>query len=149
MTHAKTNWLIILVVCLFCGCSYVPPSTSKSDWYATIENHSGKSLLVLNANEWMPLFGADGFGGNRRVMLYFSDLEGDGPVFQNPVFGEFSAPKLASRHLGTIAVNDKKGEVEINLQQIISKPGDPVKTESCPANGVYPLKRWKDSAPPR
>jgi hypothetical protein len=139
----------ILTATLFCGCAYVPPSNDKAQWYATLEDVSGKRVLQINSNECVPLLGSEGFGGSRRVMLYFADIDGDGPVYQNPKFGKNSTPRLKSDCLGTINVDIKEQKVIIDLQQIISNPGEPLKTEPCPANGTYPLKHWKDRLSPR
>ena len=137
------------MVILLWGCAYIPPSNDKAQWYATLDNVSDKTVLNIDANERVPLVGPDGPGGSRRVSLYFADLNDAGPVYSNPVFGKSSAPELKVRCLGTITVDTKSKKVIINLQQIISKPSEPLKTEPCPANGTYPLKHWKDTLSPR
>jgi hypothetical protein len=119
------------------GCAYVPPSNDKAKWYATIQDNAAKTELSINANEWIPLFGADGFGGNRRVMLYFAELDGVGPIYRDPVFGTFSAPELKTRCQGIITIDLSTKNVKIDLQQNVSKTNDVSKAEPNPANGTY------------
>jgi hypothetical protein len=128
--------LISLFLVWICGCAYIPPSKDQSQWYATLESNSGKTELLINSNEWEPLVGADGFGGHRRVMLYFAELDGSGPVYQNPVFGEFSAPKEKKPYSGSITIDADHKKAIIDLQ-------------TCPANGTYPLREWNDRLYPR
>ena len=127
---------ILILAVWVCGCAYIPPSKDKAQWYATLESSSGGTTLQINSNEWEPLLGADGFGGHRRVMLYFAELDGAGPVYQNPVFGENSAPEAKKRYSGSITVDAEHKKVIIDLQ-------------ACPENGMYPLRHWKDRFSPR
>jgi hypothetical protein len=131
------------------GCTYSPPSDDKSKWFATEEVISGRISLDINSYEREPFIGPAGFGGFRRVMLYFAELNGDGPVYKNPIFGRCDAPKLRSRHWGTISVDTAKKEVVIDLREVISTPDEPLKTKLSAANGTYPLKQWTDRLYPR
>jgi hypothetical protein len=134
--HRMRIVIAALVAVWICGCAYIPPSKDKAQWYATLDSSSGRATLDINSNEWLPLFGADGFGGHRRVMLYFADLDGTGPVYENPVFGESSAPEAKKRYSGSITVDAEHKKVIVDLQE-------------CPANGTYPLRHWKDRLTPR
>jgi hypothetical protein len=144
--------MAMLSLVLFLGCAYVPPSQDKTQWYATLDKvhwnsadgkpASDKICLQINSPYWEPLLGPDGFGGKREMPLYFSYLEGIGPEYRDPEFGTASSPSLKSRHLGTIMVDKQNKRVIIDLQRVVSKPGEPQRTEPSPANGTYPLKRW-------
>ena len=141
----------VFVIIVACGCAYVPPSNDKAQWYATIESESDK--LDINANEWVPLFNSEGLlGGTRRVRLYSADLIGPGPIYENPVLVDYNSPQWweSKPHLlGTITVDTKAKNVVVDLQQITSKAGEPVRTEPSPANGTFPFKKWKDRLTPR
>ncbi len=39
-------------------------------------------------------------------------------------------------------IDKKNKKVIVDLQRIVSKPGEPEKLEPSPANGTYPIKRW-------
>jgi hypothetical protein len=134
------NLVLFGFLIVFCGCAYIPPSTNKSKWYATLETNSARTQLYINANEWVPLVGSEGFGGHRRVGLYFAELDGIGPVFRDPVFGKVSNPELKARCLGTINVDTAKKKVTIDLQQTVPNASDSSRTEPWSANGTYPLK---------
>lgn len=143
---------LILITILLAGCSYVPPSENKADWFATVENGGpgkltpverkvGTLCLKINVTEWVPLLGPDGLGGRRTGYRYWTILEGNGPVFRDPDLHQ--SDRLHSfNHRGTITIDEKGRKVIIDLQKIVSKPGEPERLEPSPANGSYPLTRW-------
>jgi len=150
--RAKCFFELVALVVFFTGCTYVPPSKSKADWFATVEASGpgklipvpeipGSLCLEICSTSWEPLLGVDGPGGRRTGYEYWSILEGDGPVFKNPVLHEngFSRPFV---NLGTITIDKKSRKVVIDLRRVVSKPDEPERTEPSPANGTYPLKRW-------
>jgi hypothetical protein len=135
------------------GCVYIPSSEDKSKWYAVLEDGgpgkyspvsqvSGTVCLKIMVKYWRPLITADGGpGGPTEGWLYWMNLTGDGPVYNDQAIHEDNGyPPLC--HLGTITIDKKNKKVIIDLQRIISKPGEPVKTEPSPANGTYPIKKW-------
>lgn len=73
--------------------------------------------------------------------MYWTNLVGVEPVYRDPEFNE-SDRLQQSRYRGTITVDKKHKKVTIDLQRIVSKPGEPEKLEPSPANGTYPIKRW-------
>jgi hypothetical protein len=138
--HNGVALALLSLILGVCSCAYVPPSTNKSKWYATLETNHAVTQLYLNSNEWVPLIGPDGFGGHRRVGLYFAELDGIGPVFRDPVFGKVSAPELKSRCLGTITVDMTKKAITVDLLQNTAKAGDSSRVEPSAVNGTYPLR---------
>ena len=144
---------VLILAALFCaGCAYVPPSTNKADWFATVEvsgpsklppvpEVAGSLCLEICSTSWVPLVGPDGFGGRRTGYEYWSILEGEGPVFKNPILSDRSHahPFVGS---GTITIDKKNEKVIIDLHRIVSNAGEAERTEPSPANGTYPLKRW-------
>jgi hypothetical protein len=148
---------ILVLICfglLFLGCAYVRPSKDKAQWYVVLENGgpgkfypvskiSGTVCLKIVAKSWDPIIGPDGFGGPREDVFYWMNLTGVGPIFRDPALDERNGhPPL--RHLGTITIDKKNSRVTIDLQRVISKPGEPLKTEPSPANGTYRIKRWEE-----
>ena len=134
------------------GCSYVPASNNKADWYATLENggpeklppvseHPGTVCLQICRKSWEPLFGVDGPGGPREGYVFWSNLSGEGPVYRDPELHESSLSHPFPNR-GTITIDKKNKRVTIDLQRIVSKPGEPEKLETSPANGTYPIRRW-------
>ena len=142
----------ILTVILICGCVYIPPSENKADWFATVENGGPDKLmpvseapsrvcLEIKSKYWLPLLGPDGPGGSRESIEFWTNLEGEGPVYRDTDLID-NNPTEETHNRGTITIDKKKKKVIIDLQRIISKPGEPEKTEPNRANGAYHLKRW-------
>lgn len=148
----KTGLILCVFIAVFSACTYVPGSDNKLKWFAVLENggpeklipvskKSGEICLQISATSWYPLVGPDGFGGPREGYMYWTNLSGEGPVYRDPEFNE-SDRLHQSNYRGTIAIDKKHNRVVIDLQRIVSKPGEPEKLEPSPANGTYPIKRW-------
>lgn len=145
---------VILSATILCGCVYTPPSTDTAKWYAVVayggpeknllgSRGPGTVCVMIKAKYWEPLFTPDGLGGSRENLQYWVNLEGDGPVYRDVPVREGNG-HLPLPHLGTITIDKKNKRVIIDLQRIISKPGEPLKTEPSPANGTYRIKRWEE-----
>jgi hypothetical protein len=151
----RNNILVVTcIVLLFIGCAYVPPSEDNAKWFATLENGGPKKLfpiskavgtvhLEIKTSIWVPLVGPDGFGGAREGYEYWANLAGEGPIYHDPDLAENGRFEF-SHNQGTITIDKKDKKVIIDLHRIISKPGEPLKTEPSPANGIYRIKRWVD-----
>ena len=146
----KIALMMLFATTLFGACSAVPPSHDKADWYVVLEyggpeklnpvsKNSGTVCLKIMAKSWIPLIGPDGLGGPREGYLYWTSLVGDGPIYPDPAFND---GLNESRYVGSIAIDKQNKKVVIDLQRIISKPGETQKTEPSPANGSYAIKRW-------
>lgn len=144
-----TRVIFILFSVLASGCFSAPPSKSKADWYAIIEMGGSKTSqkdpgvigLQIKVKFWVPLLGPDGPGGPREGYEFYANLRGEGPVYRDPELGENGLGEF-TRNRGTITIDRKTKKVTIDLQRIVSKPGEPEKLESSRANGTYPIKRW-------
>jgi hypothetical protein len=149
----RATLFVILSAAFICGCAYIPPSTDKTNWYAVLENGgpekyspvskvSGTVCLKIMVKFWRPLITADGGpGGPTEGWLYWVNLTGEGPVYHDQAIHEDNGYPTP-RQLGTISIDKKNKKVIIDLQQLVSKPGEPLKTEPSPANGTYRIKRW-------
>ncbi|MEJ1974202.1 MAG: hypothetical protein WDM96_17615 [Lacunisphaera sp.] len=148
----KTVSTFVLLAALVVGCAYVPASENKSKWFAILENGgpgkltpvsqvAGTVYLEIAAKLWDPIIGPDGFGGPRTGYNYWTNLAGVGPVYRDPDLAENGRLEW-SHHRGTIMIDKKNKKVIVDLQRIVSKPGEPEKLEPSPANGTYPIKRW-------
>ena len=114
-------------------------SRAEPQKYATLENlATDKVKLEIKDTRWTPLVGPSGFGGNKESLYFWATLEGAGPVYQNPELHE-NGPNFY-QSLGTITVDRKKGTVTIELNRVLSKAGEPQRTEPSPANGTYAIK---------
>jgi hypothetical protein len=145
--------VLTLTAILFLGCVYIPASEDHSKRYAVLENGGpgkyypvsqarGTVCLKIMAKLWEPLITADGgVGGPREGYEYWANLVGEGPEYRDPDLAENGHFEF-SHNQGTITMDKKNNKVIIDLQRIISKPGEPLKTEPSSANGTYRIKRW-------
>lgn len=149
----KTISAFVLLTVFVVGCAYVPASEDKTKWFATLENGGpgkltpisqvvGTVYLEIAAILWDPIIGPDGFGGPREGYFFWSNLAGEGPVYRDPELHE-NGLLHPYRHRGTITIDKKDMKVIIDLQRVVSKTGEPERLEPSPANGTYPVKRWK------
>ena len=147
----KTLPTFVLLAVLVVGCAYVPAPEDISKWFASLENggpgklipvseKNGTICLQISATSWYPIVGPDGFGGPREGYMYWTNLVGDGPIYRDPELNE-SDRLQQSNYRGTITIDKKHKKVIIDLQRIVSKPGEVEKLEPSPANGTYPIKR--------
>jgi hypothetical protein len=147
-------WTVSMLVLGMLGCGYVDPDEHKSDWYAVIENGgptkhdpvsnvSGSICVELRGTYQTPFWGPDGFGRRSQVVLYWANLIGEGPVYRDPDF-HMSNGGLSWRvqHHGTIVVDNQNEKVAIDLQILVSKPGEADRWGDSPANGIYSIRRW-------
>jgi hypothetical protein len=128
----KNIVLIWFVASLCAGCT-ATPRTSPTDHAVLIEISPGKSLLEISKRRWAGIWGREGFQGYRNF-TYWAALDGDGPVFNNPHFLEFS-PEIQS--VGTITLDREHNRVTVNMRRVQPKPGKPDGTEPSPANGTF------------
>lgn len=62
-------------------------------------------------------------------------LKGKAPVYRDSQIRQDTVTPASYR--GTVTLGPKQEWVLIDLQEIVSKPGEAVRTEPCPANGKY------------
>ncbi len=152
---------------LGCFASFIGFAAQKSEpkHYAELRIGNADKIQVLICGDyWMGLIGPDGFGGYRQNIYYWATLQGSSIEYTNFVFHENGShqmsqvlsdtqpkntndtvsenvPILRQKYFGIITVDQKKKQVIIDLQRIISKLDHPQQTEPCPANGTYYIKR--------
>ena len=100
---------------------------------------SGEFQLLIECDIWMGLINPEHGSGYRKGRLFYAAfLKGDGPDFVDPdlhINGQYSPPTR-----GTINVDRQLQRVIIHLQNVVSEPGQPLKTEPSEANGTYPIR---------
>jgi hypothetical protein len=128
----KNILLIGLVASLWAGCT-AASRTSPTDCAVLIDISLGKSLLEISNRRWAGIWEREGFQGCRNY-TYWAALDGNGPVFRNPHFREFS-PEIQS--VGTITLDREHNRVAVNMRRLQPKPGKPDRTEPSPANGTF------------
>lgn len=67
-------------------------------------------------------------------------LHGRGPVYRQFEVSRHGPAASSVPHLGTVTIDPKHQWVVIDLQEVVSKPGEPRRTEPCGANGRYPVE---------
>jgi hypothetical protein len=149
----KCLYSLLLLVCFwFFGCAYIPASERTEDRFVVLENggpgkHSpvskspGTICLQICSTNWEPLFGPDGLGGPREGYDVWTNLQGEGRIYRDPELHESNLARPFPAR-GTIRMDEAHKKVIVDLQRIISKPGEPEKLEASSANGTYPIKRW-------
>ena len=128
-----------LLAVVVAGLALPDERSDPKNKYAEIRLTSTNRFQVLIcANKWQGLFTAHGFGGYKYCILYWSTLDGSGPIYKNPVFHKNDIEQFD--HIGTIEISRDRKQLVINLERITSKLGGPQKTEPSPANGTYKIK---------
>jgi len=131
------NTLILLLsisTCIGCGESREHPNHDRAVLYTS--KRPGVQLLNIFHKQWLGGFGPDGFVGYKFVG-YWATIEGEGPVYNNPKFEDNPS---GIECIGTIKMDLAHNQVTIDMQRIISKPGEPQRTEPHPSNGIYPIE---------
>jgi len=75
-------------------------------------------------------------------------LEGPGPVYRKFEVHRHGAATSSVPHEGTVTIDPKQQWVVIDLQEVMSKPGEPRRTEPCAANGRYPVESISSGTEP-
>lgn len=147
----RNKFLLLCSALLLSGCFSIPPSTDKAKWYAVVENGGpgryyptshvpGTVCIKIMAKCWGSLVQEPVITTPEEALLYWVNVTGDGPVYRDVALNDRAGPP--SPHLGTITIDKKANKVIIDLQRIVSKPGEPLEIEQSPANGTYRIKRW-------
>jgi len=161
----KNKFYAFTLLCCFAFFTGCAAQKSEPKHYAELRIENADKIQVLICGDYyMGLVGPDGFGGYRQDIYYWATLQGNGIEYTNFVFHENgsdqmaqvlldtqpkntndvvseNAPILRQKYFGTITVDQKKKQVIIDLQRIISKLDKPQQTEPCSANGTYYIKR--------
>jgi len=137
----------LCVVIFVSGCAKRDSNVEK---YAVLRIGSADRVQVsIEGTYWEPLISAEGFGGPRRALFYWSTLSGAGPEYKDPILNE-NSPYMQPRHTGFIRVDRKAGMVTIQLDQVVPSASDHgpnlglgpgVRNGPSPANGVYRVKK--------
>lgn len=115
--------------------------TSEPKRYVELRTDlSGRMQVLVRADVWRGIFTIHGFGGYAHNIYYWATLTGDGSYYTDPVLHQ-NSPIPREVHRGTITVDRIGKRVVIDLKRVVSKPGEPEKLESSPANGTYPIKK--------
>lgn len=100
---------------------------------------TGKTQIIIRGDVWRGLITPHGFGGYAHNIYYWSTLQGDGPIYANPILWENAPISFQHDHVGSISIDKISRNVAIDLRRIISRPGEPQRTEPSPANGIYSI----------
>ena len=135
----------LTVGCFIClaGCQSKQPAVQVDPrpQYAELRLGSDdKTEILLRADIWRGLFTPHGFRAYDYYISYWATLHGAGPEYNNPKLNKNGLSSEQFNHVGTIKLDLEKKRVIIDLQRIVSKLGEPQKTEPSPANGTYPIR---------
>ena len=108
-----------------------------------IRKAPGKQLLSIAKQQRVGIWGPEGYVGYRTVG-YWAALEGNGPTFVNPHFQGDSSELPC---IGTITLDIAHGKVTILMRRIVSKLGEPERTEPHPVNGTYNIEGVRNANP--
>jgi hypothetical protein len=132
MNSFKIRALTLLLPFLFFGCG-------RTEHYAELHTSNGKIQVQLCDDS--VVFSLDHLLGSSEHRLYqWTTLYGPGPIYTDPLLHESGLDPDRFAYTGTVAVDQKKEEVVIALQRVLSKPGEPLRTAPTPVNGTYHIK---------
>jgi hypothetical protein len=131
-----------LILLLFIGCSGPVDNNICTD--ADIIEHGPDQIEIrFCKRSWGGVVGPHGYVGFITTG-YGAALEGKGPIFVNPKFQD-NPPD--SRCIGIITLDRIHNRVIVDMQRIMSKPGEPEQTKPHPANGTYVVKSVRKAMP--
>jgi hypothetical protein len=134
---AMKRVLILAVAMALAGCA----TPKDDDFHVTLVREApDKAKLEIFRREEVIVTGPDGYTAEHKV-TYSAALVGPGPTFVNPHFTD--VPK-EYHCVGSISLDLEHEMVSINMQRVVSKPGQPQETEDHPANGLHRIEKIKD-----
>lgn len=75
-----------------------------------------------------------------RDIRFGLKLRGSGPAYHEFEIKGHGSDQKPAEHLGKVTIDPKHQWVVIDLHEVVSKPGEPRRTEPCAANGRYPVE---------
>jgi hypothetical protein len=149
-TH-PLHFFVLVALAIGSGCQFSAIRNGREaeprNKYAELRLGSDDRMQVLIcADVWRgQFFTPEGPRWVENYLYYWVTLRGRGPDYIDPIFHK-NSPIPSEPHVGTITVDQQKREVTINLRRVVSKPGEPQRTEPSPANGTYPIKKTNRDA---
>lgn len=138
---SRISFLVIVLLALS-GCA-TPKPKDVSFHVTLLRKGPGKILLELARREPITVPGPDGYTGWHKVS-YWAALAGDGPTYFNPHFADVPQEYHCT---GQIVLDLDHRLISVDMHRIVSKPGEPERTEPHPANGVHPIEKIKNGHP--
>ena len=137
----RTGWISLIAVFAFCSAfGYRSRATKGSDLFAELRiAPDGKMQIMIREDIWRGFFTINGYGGYAHNIYYWSTLVGSGPIYNNPRLIQNGDAQFT--HRGTITVEVVNKTAVIELERIVSKPGETERLELSPANGTYRIKK--------
>ena len=128
---------ILVLAAALAGCAM----PKDNDFHVTlVQQGPDKAMLEISRREPVVVTGPDAYTAQHKV-TYSAALAGAGPTFVNPHFSDVP-PEYHC--VGSISLDLEHEMVSINMQRIVSKPGQPQETEPHPANGLHRIEKIRE-----
>jgi hypothetical protein len=127
--------ILILIAGIFLAGCAVP---KDNDFHVELVRQGPKkSMLEISRREPVDVADTNGYTAFHKV-TYWAALAGEGPTFVNPHFSDVPEEYHC---IGSISLDLAHEVVNIDMQRIVSKPGEPEETKPHPANGFHRLEK--------
>lgn len=137
------TWLLLAAVALAVVLSACKTPEDARTHVALIQVSDDRCLLSVAMRERVGIWGPEGYVGS-RTGGFWAALEGNGPVYIDPHFQDYSSDFPC---IGSITFDREHHKVTLDMQRVVSKPGESKRTKPHPANGTYAIETIRKARP--